>query len=203
MNQPKDNKPRVGPIAIRILQVLFVAAGVVAIFYGTMVLARHHAEQPVEPDVHGVVTLLPRQAMLRGGLTLEPRMIEVQRSDFDYHFGRQLEDERNSRHIASWDSLDKNVSWCFHMPSKGQYNVEIEYACAADAAGGRYLLRLPDGKHELQTLDTGGWEQYRIVTVGPVVIAAGEQTLQIVPVEIPPTGLMHLRQVRLTPVPVP
>jgi len=201
MNQKEKKQKLVVAIPATFLHVLLIAAAVVAAFYGLMVLAQHHAQRLTRPDKKGQITLLARHAIRDGDLTCQPQTLEEQTENFENLYGRHLENERNTRYLASWDTLDKNASWLFLIPRQKKYTVQIDYACDADAAAGRFLLCLPGWNQEIQTVDTGGWDQYRTIAAGPVSIPPGRQALQLVPLDIPQTNLMRLRQVRLIPVP--
>lgn len=100
--------------------------------------------------------------------------------------------------IGYWQSTDDVVQWEFEAPQPGPYEVWFEMSHEGD--GGRFRTDIGDKNLELKVPNTGGWNNYRKVRVGTVLInQAGKNTLAIKPLEIGGAGLMGLRDVSLRP----
>lgn len=98
--------------------------------------------------------------------------------------------------IGYWQSPDDLIQWDFEAPSPGPYEVWIEMS--HEGEGGRFRVELGDKSVEMKVPNTGGWNNFRKVRVGTVLISqAGKNSLTIRPLEIGGAGLMGLKDVSI------
>ena len=98
--------------------------------------------------------------------------------------------------IGYWQSTDDVVQWEFIAAQPGPYEIWFEMSHEGD--GGRFQTTVGDKLVETKVPNTGGWNNYRKVRVGTVLIGqAGKNTLAIRPLEIGGAGLMGLRDISL------
>jgi len=100
--------------------------------------------------------------------------------------------------IGYWQSTDDVVQWEFEAPQPGPYEIWFEMSHEGD--GGRCRVDVGDKNVEMKVPNTGGWNNYRKVRVGTVLIGqSGKTTFAVKPLEIGGAGLMGLRDVSLRP----
>ena len=98
--------------------------------------------------------------------------------------------------IGAWQSNDDVVQWEFEVAQPGPY--EVWFEMSHEGEGGRFRTDVGDKQLETKVPNTGGWNNYRKIRVGTVLIAqAGKSTLAVRPLEIGGAGLMGLRDVSL------
>jgi len=100
--------------------------------------------------------------------------------------------------VANWAAPEDKLQWKFNATQPGVYDLWLRLA--HNGGGSRYRVQFGDQVMEAATPNTGNWSTYQQVKIGAVHIdAAGEQTLDIVPVQIANGGLMVLGSVELRP----
>ena len=102
--------------------------------------------------------------------------------------------------IGFWTDAADYVTWDVQVPAAGVYNASVVYACTDDAAGSEYTLEAGGGtKVAGKVAATGGWANFKTVSVGRIHLSAGKQTLAVRATSMPHGAVMNLKQVVLTP----
>lgn len=100
--------------------------------------------------------------------------------------------------IGAWQSPDDVVEWEFIAPQPGPY--EVWFEMSHEGEGGRVRIDVGDKNVQMKVPNTGGWNNYRKVRAGTVLIGqSGNARLAVRPLEIGGAGLMGLRDVSLRP----
>lgn len=114
--------------------------------------------------------------------------------------GEQIVFEPHFQNVGYWSGPRDHAVWKVRLDSPASFDVYLDYACAADSAGN--LLALDGAEPVLRAVvpATGGWDQYKLLKLGTVKLAAGADRLTVRP-DGPITGaLLDLRTVYLVPV---
>jgi hypothetical protein len=107
--------------------------------------------------------------------------------------------EEKWRNVGWWQSPEDHVIWSLEVPTAGEYNVVIDYACDNDAAGDSYVIDVAGQRISGKAEATGTWENYRSKTLGTVKLPVGPTELVVRPDGPIRSALMDLRGVRLAP----
>ena len=168
--------------------------------YGLTRLAEHRAGAPAGADGDGVVMLHPNRATLHGGLTLYPTEMERRTEDYGNEYGRDLAEERRTRKIGNWKSVDDAAEWEFSVDSGGEYRVEIELAASVEDVGSEIAVTI--GRKTVSTTvpDTGGRQEWKHVSPGCVKLKAGTHSLVLKATSVKGKTVMNVRGVVLRPV---
>ena len=114
-------------------------------------------------------------------------------------FGDSLVFEQKYGNLGFWGSGSDRAQWEIEVSAEGQFDVVMDYACPADAAGNQVRVRLGTQTVDTRIQSTGSWDQYREFVVGKVTLAPGTVTL-VVNARPPLQGfLFDLRRIRLVP----
>jgi alpha-L-fucosidase len=136
------------------------------------------------PGSDGVLTLLPHDASIEGPSLRVEQVGAVE--DVKYNLGY-------------W--LDANAKATFPVgisdDQQGEYVVEVNVACADASAGTRMRLETPAGDLAFTVPGTGGWQQYRVVTLGNVKLQAGEHRLVLAALTKPAEAAANVRSITL------
>ena len=113
----------------------------------------------------------------------EPRIAPVRNDGsirlFAVHaniFGPNLVFEERCRNLGFWSSNHDRAVWQLEVPTAGEYNVRIEYACEATTAGNRFLLTIGDQAISANVESTGTWDRYSWRSLGKIKLPAGSTT---------------------------
>jgi alpha-L-fucosidase len=137
-------------------------------------------DQAVRPDAEGVVTLTAADARI-DGKTL------------------RLEAGGN---LGYWTNDAETASWEIRLPAGAVLEVTVEAACADGSAGGAYAVTLVDQSVAGEIPSTGGWQNYRTLTPGRLVVPeAGVYRIILRGRKaVDGEAVMNLKSIRLTPV---
>ena len=102
-----------------------------------------------------------------------------------------------------WTSAEDSVVWTVDVPARGDYRVELEWACDSPAAGHRLMIQGGQSPLVHQVAATAGWDDYQSKSIGTIELDSGPRRLTIRPVGRPLPALMDLRKVVLMPIPKP
>lgn len=127
-----------------------------------------------------------------GEFVLTPATCEI--------YGPTIVLESQHNNLGWWSSADDFVVWTLDVPQTGPYEIEIEWACDAQAAGHRLVVSSRGEKLTHPVAKTAGWNDYRTSKIGAINLAAGVQSLTLKPAARPLPALLDLKQVRLIPV---
>lgn len=102
--------------------------------------------------------------------------------------------------IGWWTSEDDRAQWTLVLDRPGTYRVEWDYSVSPEAAGNDWQLEIGGNEALAGTiLSTGGWETFKTVTLGTVVLPAADNHV-VVRSKGPVKGaLLDLRAIRFFP----
>lgn len=138
----------------------------------------------VFPGGDGVITLRPHDAAIEGPSLRVEQVGAV--GDVRYNLGYWLDASAAAGFPVGIDS-----------GQEGEYVVEAEIACADASAGARMQLATPSGALEFTVPGTGGWQQYRAVTIGRTKLEAGEHRLLLSALTKPGEAVANVRSIML------
>ena len=115
-------------------------------------------------------------------------------------YGDQVVLETEFRNIGYWYGAGDHAVWTVQVNKPAEYDVYFDYACAAYAAGNRFVLdaggRTVSGVVEA----TGGdWSRYVQTKVGTLKLDAGQHRVTVRPEGTPREALIDLRTIALAP----
>lgn len=114
-------------------------------------------------------------------------------------YGPTLVFEQQYRNLGFWGSPEDRAVWTIRVPKTGRYEITLDYACADDVAGNRFVLQVAGQSAGGVVPGTGTWDEYSWHDVGVVQLEAGEHEV-ILRSDGPLQGsLMDLRSVILSP----
>jgi len=116
-------------------------------------------------------------------------------------YGPRLVFEETYRNLGYWSTMEDRAEWSLVVPKAGRYRVTLDYACANDVAGDRFVVQVAGRALVGEVQGTGGWDNYSSKSVGVVDLAAGPTELVMRSDGPVRSALLDLRGVRLTPVP--
>ena len=108
-----------------------------------------------------------------------------------------LEDRYDN--LGFWQSANDYAAWTMAVPSAGEFDIWVEYACADESAGNEYTLYAGGSKKSERVVGTGTWDSYRAISIGRLEIPAGQQRVVIKPAGKLHGALFDLKSVRLKP----
>ena len=114
-------------------------------------------------------------------------------------YGPTIIFEEKWRNVGWWQSPGDHVIWTLDVPTAGQYSVNIDYACADEAAGNAYVLEVAGQRLSATADSTGSWDNYRGKNLGTVKLPVGLTELVVRPSGQVRSALMDLRSIRLVP----
>lgn len=114
-------------------------------------------------------------------------------------YGPSVVFETGHANLGYWGSPEDRAVWSVVVPKAGRYDVWVEWACPADAAGNAVEVVAGGSKVVGRVEASGGWDSYRFVKLGTADVPAGEQRVSVQ--AAPPLRgyLFDLRAVRLVP----
>ncbi len=112
----------------------------------------------------------------------------------------QYESGRGKDQIGYWSNAKDSVSWRFKVAAPGEYEVRVEYSCAAGAAGSQYTLSVDKQTLTGTSRVSGSWATYVSDTLGTMRFdSPGPFTLTVKPRQPPEWKVIGLKAVLLTP----
>jgi putative membrane-bound dehydrogenase-like protein len=134
----------------------------------------------VKPDNSGVLKLSAKNAEIYGtSLVFEPQFAN----------------------LGWWTKEDDHAVWTIDVPKAGKYVVQLDYACADNAAGDTFVLTLGEQSLVGKVVGTGKWEEYRQEKIGELSIPAGQRRVVFRSEGPIRAALIDLRAIRLTRLP--
>jgi putative membrane-bound dehydrogenase-like protein len=114
-------------------------------------------------------------------------------------YGPTLVFESQYRNLGYWGDAEDRAVWTIRVPKSGEYRVTLDYACADETAGNRFLIQIGEAKIGGVIAGTGGWDSYQWKGVGALYLTEGEHDLTFRsdgPIE---NFLLDLRGIILSP----
>ena len=110
------------------LQAVYAIILVVALIWGLTQIAIYNSEKAktinYKSTEHNIV-LKVYNANVKGALKFEPMVLENQKQDFSYMYGRELSEERKNRVVTSWNDSEASLSWFVNFDEKVSLKLEI------------------------------------------------------------------------------
>ena len=147
-------------------------------------LADRRAGLPVQQDESGSILLMAVEASLNGNLEFYPMKLELQTSDFDYFYGRELFEEQRSRVIRNWTGLGDVARWNFEVDKPGIFEVIVNYTANPKSTGNEFEIRVAN-----QSLDAA-------TSIGPPPTAKHSYFLGRVSIERPGNYPLEIKAIR-------
>ncbi len=114
--------------------------------------------------------------------------------------GFQLHIERKPRpHFVYWVDPQEYIEWPHGCVQAGKFTVELTYSCAPNA-GGNFVFTAGTARITGHADQTGGWDKWRTVRIGDVVITQEKTSAFLKADGQPQNALMDVTKVRLIPV---
>lgn len=139
----------------------------------------------VYPSKDGALVLLPHDATL-DGKSLKVEQVGVI-GDVKYNLGYWLDPAE----FASWPIAGQRA---------GKYRVVAELGCKNESAGAMASIECGASRAEFKVEGTGGWQDYRTVTLGTIEIPAGNSVISLRASSKPGEAVMNVRSIRLEPI---
>jgi len=111
----------------------------------------------------------------------------------------RLKTKEGHTYLGSWTGEDETAEWTPDLPWPGTYSVELTYACNA-GNGGDFVVSAGEARLAGRSEPTGGWTQFKAVTLGKVSLPAGRSQVTVKGTRFT-SGLMNLKSLRLVPSP--
>ena len=142
--------------------------------YGLKIVGRGLTPVSIPPEVEKAALVIRPQA---SGAFVLPATAATLHGD-----SPQLETKGGTDDIGYWGSDTDYVSWDFLVPSPGRYDVSVNYACDAAAAGEGFRVEVGDRSVTGIAVSTGGWETFADHTLTSLLLSAsGKQMLTFKP----------------------
>jgi putative heme-binding domain-containing protein len=92
-------------------------------------------------------------------------------------YGPTVVFEPQYRNLGYWADAEDRAVWTIRVPKSGEYRVTLDYACADEMAGNRFVIQVGEATIGGVVDGTGGWDSYRGKGVGSVELTEGEHEL--------------------------
>ncbi len=89
-------------------------------------------------------------------------------------YGPTLAFEQQYRNLGYWANAEDRAVWTIRVPKSGRYGVTLDYACADEVAGNRFLIQAAGQTIGGTVLGTGSWDEYQWKDVGFLELEEGE-----------------------------
>lgn len=104
------------------------------------------------------------------------------------------------QNIGYWVDVNDLAQWQVRVNKPGAFNVEVTYASNTDSGDSEYVVVVGNQAVVGKTEVTGGWGNYRTVTLGRIELAqAGVTPVMLRGLRKPGLALMNLRSIVLRP----
>ena len=136
----------------------------------------------VYPSKDGALVLLPHDATLDGP-SLKVEQVGVI-GDVKYNLGYWLDPAE----FASWPIAGQRA---------GKYRVVAELGCKNESAGAMASIECGSSRVEFRVEGTGGWQDYRAVSLGTIEIPEGNSVISLRAKTKPGEAVVNVRSIRL------
>jgi hypothetical protein len=108
--------------------------------------------------------------------------------------------DSKKHYLGRWHNTDITLQWKLPELSGGSYNLIIHLACAENSAGATYMVRVSGSMVSGTVVNTGGWETFKLHSLGVIDISSEEALLELKPLKKPGTAVMNIKEIILTKV---
>ena len=110
----------------------------------------------------------------------------------------RLDESADQYNIGSWNDPKDSIAWKLKVTKPGSYKVTVDMGSPDDATP--FVVTAGSGTLNAQTVNTGGWNNYKPIEVGTISITdTGMVTLTLSPKSPETWKPFNLRSVRLEP----
>ena len=105
--------------------------------------------------------------------------------------------------IGYWSDPSESAEWAVEINRPGLFTVSMDYACEDHSEGGEIQLTAGGQKLRVIVEGTGGWKNYRTVTLGQIRLEEAKRVSVVLKgLQKPGMAFLNLRSMTLSP-PVP
>ena len=115
-------------------------------------------------------------------------------------YGDAIVFEPDFKNIGFWHLEADHVSWKVKLAKAAEFDVYLDYACANESGGNRFVLEGAEPALHGTVAATGGWDRYALRKIGTVKLPAGAGRVSFRPDAPVKNALLDLRALRLVPV---
>lgn len=114
--------------------------------------------------------------------------------------GASLTFEAPLQNLGMWHGVDDEARWATRIDRDGDYDVHLDYACAASSAGNQYAVSVGAQSLAGAVAPTGSdWSQYAHTNIGRLHLTRGVTQVRVRAGRISRGALLDLRAVYLVP----
>lgn len=117
-----------------------------------------------------------------------------------FMYGNDLTLEHQFQNIGYWHSEHDHVVWKVRLDMAAEFDVYLDYACADDSAGNRFVLDGVDPVLRGKIEGTSAWDRYSLIKLGTIKLQAGPGRITFRPDGPVKNALLDLRTLYLVPV---
>ncbi|OWK36302.1 membrane-bound dehydrogenase [Fimbriiglobus ruber] len=114
-------------------------------------------------------------------------------------YGGEITFESQFQNIGYWHTEGDAAVWKVKLDAAAEFDVYLDYACQADAAGNTFALDGAAAPVRGKVPSTGGWDKYTLWKLGTVRLPAGSNRLTARPDGPVRSALLDLRTIYLVP----
>ena len=114
-------------------------------------------------------------------------------------YGPSLIFESEFENLGYWHDARDHATWTFHVDRPATFTVSLDWACADNAAGNAFHLRIDDRTFRAVIGTTGSWATYRSLFLRELHLEPGDHRLDMSPVGPVNGALADVRFINLTP----
>jgi putative membrane-bound dehydrogenase-like protein len=115
-------------------------------------------------------------------------------------YGNDLTLEHQFQNIGYWHGEHDHIAWKVRLDEAAEFDVYLDYACADDSAGNRFVLDGVDPVIRGKIEGTGAWDRYSLIKLGTIKLKAGPGRITFRPGGPVKNALLDLRTLYLVPV---
>ena len=115
-------------------------------------------------------------------------------------YGNDLTLEHQFQNIGYWHGEHDHVVWKVRLEQPAEFDVYLDYACADDSAGNRFVLDGVDPVIRGKIEGTSAWDRYSLIKLGTIKLMAGPGRITFRPDGPVKNALLDLRTLYLVPV---
>jgi len=111
-----------------VLQAVYAIILVMVLIWGLTQIAIYNSEKPKSINYSNTeknIVLKVYNATVKGTLKFEPMVLENQKQEFGYMYGRELSEERKNRVVTSWDDSEASLSWFLNFDKKVSLKLQM------------------------------------------------------------------------------
>lgn len=115
-------------------------------------------------------------------------------------YGPAIVLEEKYRNLGYWQDAADHAIWTVAIPAAGRYRAILDYACADNMQGNRFVLQSGSQQLTWKVEGTGSWDNYRGKEIGVLELPEGEVEVVVRSDGAIQGALLDLRSIRLAPV---